>query len=154
MTCSWHEGTPQQWRRGSGNVFTHILMAVLGAALAIGLLLSFDNQAPGSLPGSGTVPSPGISAARCPAASRPSPPTSSRGLVIINTTQAQQEQQQEQNGGFGSGRACYTSNADVTVPSAIAPASSGTLVLGTICGSPAAQARHDRRGDAAAAAGR
>jgi membrane-associated protease RseP (regulator of RpoE activity) len=53
---------------------------------------------------------------------------------------AQQEQQQEQNGGFGSGRACYTSNADVTVPSAIAPASSGTLILGTICGSPAVQA--------------
>jgi len=51
-----------------------------------------------------------------------------------------QQQQEQQNGGFGSSQACYTSNADVTVPSAIAPVSSGTLVLGTICGSPAASA--------------
>jgi S1-C subfamily serine protease len=35
---------------------------------------------------------------------------------------------------------CYTSNADLTVPSAIAPVSSGVLVAGTICGSPAASA--------------
>ena len=37
-------------------------------------------------------------------------------------------------------RRCYTSNADLTVPSAIAPVSSGTLIDGTICGSPAAAA--------------
>ena len=59
--------------------------------------------------------------------------------------QAQQEEQQQQNGGGGSGGsgsspACYTSNADLTVPSAIAPVSSGTLIIGTICGSPAASA--------------
>jgi len=51
-----------------------------------------------------------------------------------------QAQQEEQNGGLGSSQACYASNADVTVPSAIAPVSSGTLILGTICGSPAASA--------------
>jgi S1-C subfamily serine protease len=51
----------------------------------------------------------------------------------------EQAQQEQQNGGFGSSQTCYASNADVTVPSAIAPVSSGTLVLGTICGSPAAQ---------------
>jgi S1-C subfamily serine protease len=54
--------------------------------------------------------------------------------------QAQQQQQEQQNGGSGNSQACYTSNADVTVPSAIAPVGSGTLILGTICGSPAASA--------------
>ena len=52
----------------------------------------------------------------------------------------QEEQQQQQNGGSGSSPACYTSNADLTAPSAIAPVSSGTLIVGTICGSPAASA--------------
>jgi S1-C subfamily serine protease len=42
-------------------------------------------------------------------------------------------------GGSGSS-GCYTSDADLSVPSTIAPVSSGTLVLGTICGSPAASA--------------
>jgi S1-C subfamily serine protease len=61
------------------------------------------------------------------------------GSGSSSSPQAQQQEQQ-QNGGLGSSQACYTSNADVTVPSAIAPVSSGTLILGTICGSPAAQA--------------
>src|SRR5271157_4025460 len=60
-------------------------------------------------------------------------------------TQAQQQQDQQNgdsggSGGSGSTSGCYTSNADLTVPSAIAPASSGTLIDGTICGSPAASA--------------
>jgi len=58
--------------------------------------------------------------------------------------QAPQEEQQQGggggSGGAGSSPACYTSNADLTVPSAIAPVSSGTLIVGTICGSPAASA--------------
>jgi S1-C subfamily serine protease len=69
--------------------------------------------------------------------------------------QDQAQQQALQNGfgdgfggfggfnGFGSPAttpACYTSNTGLAVPSAIAPASSGTLVDGTICGSPAATA--------------
>jgi S1-C subfamily serine protease len=57
--------------------------------------------------------------------------------------QTQAQQQGQQNGGFGgsgSTPACYNSNADVTVPSDIAPVSSGTLIDGTICGSPAAAA--------------
>ena len=51
--------------------------------------------------------------------------------------QAQQGQQQ-----FGSGGStgCSASNAGLAAPSAIAPVSSGVLVDGTICGSPAAQA--------------
>jgi S1-C subfamily serine protease len=52
----------------------------------------------------------------------------------------QQEQQNGGSGGSGGTSGCYTSNADVTVPTAIAPAGSGALVDGTICGSPAAAA--------------
>jgi len=63
----------------------------------------------------------------------------SSGSASSPQAQAQQEEQQ-QNGGSGSNPACYTSNADLTVPSAIAPVSSGTLIIGTICGSPAASA--------------
>jgi S1-C subfamily serine protease len=58
-----------------------------------------------------------------------------------SSPQAQEQQEEQQNGGgSGSSPACYTSNADLTVPSAIAPVSSGTLIIGTICGSPAASA--------------
>jgi S1-C subfamily serine protease len=68
---------------------------------------------------------------------------------------AQAQEQQGQNGfgdgfggfggfnGFGppaTAPACYTSNTDLTVPSAIAPVSAGALVDGTVCGSPAASA--------------
>ena len=63
--------------------------------------------------------------------------------------QQQQQQQQQGNGfgGFGNGfggnggsQSCYTNDANLPVPSTIAPANSGTLVIGTICGSPAATA--------------
>jgi S1-C subfamily serine protease len=57
-----------------------------------------------------------------------------------SSPQAQQQQSEQQGGGSGSSQACYTSNADVTMPSSIAPVSSGTLIIGTICGSPAASA--------------
>jgi S1-C subfamily serine protease len=62
-----------------------------------------------------------------------------------SSPRAQQQEEQQQIGGggsgsIGSGPACYTSNADLTVPSDIAAVSSGTLIIGTICGSPAASA--------------
>jgi S1-C subfamily serine protease len=42
------------------------------------------------------------------------------------------------SGGFGgSAQSCYTSNADLLIPTQIAQVSSGTLVDGVICGSPA-----------------
>jgi S1-C subfamily serine protease len=68
---------------------------------------------------------------------------------------AQAEQERNGGGGFGGGgfggngfggsgngnnASCYTSNANLTVPQTIASVNSGTLVLGTICGSPAASA--------------
>lgn len=84
------------------------------------------------------------------------------GIFIGSSTssnpQVQAQQQQQQNGfgdgfggfggfnGFGGpgGSAttprCYTSNSGLTVPSSIAPVSSGALVIGTICHSPAASA--------------
>jgi S1-C subfamily serine protease len=66
--------------------------------------------------------------------------------------QASQQQQNNGFGGFGNGngfgggsgnggsQGCYSSNAGLSVPSTIAPVNSGTLVLGTICGSPASAA--------------
>jgi S1-C subfamily serine protease len=57
--------------------------------------------------------------------------------------QAQGQQGQQGGGGFGgSGNtpSCYNSNTDLMVPSSIAPVGSGTLIEGTICGSPAAAA--------------
>jgi S1-C subfamily serine protease len=77
------------------------------------------------------------------------------GQGTSSSPTAQAEQEQNGGGGFGGGgfggngfggsrngsnASCYTSNADLTVPQTIAPVNSGTLVLGTICGSPAAAA--------------
>jgi S1-C subfamily serine protease len=42
--------------------------------------------------------------------------------------------------GNGQGQSCYTSDSNLPVPDTIAPVSSGTLVVGAICGSPAATA--------------
>ena len=64
-------------------------------------------------------------------------------------------QQQQNNGGFGgfgggngfggngsagNGQSCYTNDSNLPVPDTIAPVSSGTLVIGTICSSPATAA--------------
>jgi S1-C subfamily serine protease len=70
--------------------------------------------------------------------------------------QAQEQQQQNDNGfggfgggngfggngstGNGQGQSCYTNDSDLPVPDTIAQVSSGTLVIGTICASPAADA--------------
>jgi len=42
--------------------------------------------------------------------------------------------------GNGQGQSCYTNDSNLPTPSTIAPVSSGTLIVGTICGSPAATA--------------
>jgi S1-C subfamily serine protease len=73
-----------------------------------------------------------------------------KGTDASPQDQAAQEQQNNNGfGGFGGGfggngdggsQACYTSNANLAAPSTIASVNSGTLVLGTICGSPAAAA--------------
>ena len=60
-----------------------------------------------------------------------------------SSPQAQARQEEQQNGGVGSNGSaprCYTHNSNVTVPSTIAPVNSGALIIGTICGSPAAAA--------------
>ena len=77
------------------------------------------------------------------------------GSGTSSNPQTQAQQQEQQNGfgdgtgglggfngygGSGSSPACYTSNTNLAVPTAIAPVGSGTLIDGTICGSPAATA--------------
>ena len=62
------------------------------------------------------------------------------GAGSAKSPQAQAQQQGQGATGSGNTPACSTSNADLTVPSAIAPVSSGALIDGTICGSPAAKA--------------
>src|ERR1700722_358807 len=64
------------------------------------------------------------------------------GIFIGSGSSAdpQAQAQQQAGGASGSIPSCYTSNADLIVPSTIAPVSSGTLIDGTICGSPAASA--------------
>jgi S1-C subfamily serine protease len=68
--------------------------------------------------------------------------------VFIGSGSSSDPQAQEQHqgqgggafGGSGSAPSCYNSNTDLLVPSSIAPVGSGTLIEGTICGSPAAAA--------------
>jgi S1-C subfamily serine protease len=75
------------------------------------------------------------------------------GAGTSSDPQQQAEDQQQQNGGFGGGgfgggggngtggsQSCYSDNANLPIPTSIAPVNSGTLVVGTICGSPAATA--------------
>jgi S1-C subfamily serine protease len=57
----------------------------------------------------------------------------------------QQEQAENQGGGFGGTQyppssSCLPSDASAGIPSKIAPVSSGTLVLGSLCGTPASSA--------------
>src|SRR5215471_21870430 len=74
-------------RRGSGNVFTHAIMAALGAALAAGLLLAFYGPASGgSLPGIGAVPAPGSASAPLTGGQQGIVTKVKPGIVIINTT--------------------------------------------------------------------
>ena len=78
---------PSFRRRGSGNMLTHAIMALLGAALAAGLLLAFYNPASGiSLPGSGAVPTPGSAHAPLTGGEQAIVTKVKPGLVIINTT--------------------------------------------------------------------
>jgi S1-C subfamily serine protease len=84
------------------------------------------------------------------------------GIYVGQGTSSDPQQQaaaQQQNNGFGGfggngfggngsgngsgngqGQSCYTNDSNLPAPSTIAPVSSGTLVVGTICGSPAAVA--------------
>jgi hypothetical protein len=76
---------PSLRRRGRGNVLTHTLMAILGAALAAGLLLAFYNPVSGaSLPGSSAVPAPGAPAAPLSGGERAIITKVKPGLVIIS----------------------------------------------------------------------
>jgi len=68
--------------------------------------------------------------------------------------QASEQSQQNDNGfggfggngfggngsGDGNSQSCYTNDSNLPVPSSVAPVNTGTLVVGTICGGPAAAA--------------
>ena len=81
---------PSRRRRGSGSMLTHTLMAMVGAALATGLLLAFYNPTSGgsgiSLPGSGAAPAPGARSAPLSGGEQAIVTNIEPGLVIINTT--------------------------------------------------------------------
>jgi S1-C subfamily serine protease len=76
------------------------------------------------------------------------------GQGTSSDPQQQAAAQQQNNGGFGGGngfggngsagngqgQSCYTNDSNLPVPNTIAAVNSGTLVIGTICGSPAATA--------------
>ncbi len=79
------------------------------------------------------------------------------GAGTSSDPQAQAQAQSQQNGGFGGGgfgsggfggngtgsggtQSCYTNDSNLPTPATIAPASTGTLVVGTICNSPASAA--------------
>jgi S1-C subfamily serine protease len=70
--------------------------------------------------------------------------SSSGGGSTASTPQQQLQQLQQASGqsggGLGSPQGCITSNDQSAVPSSIAPVSSGTLVGGVICSTPAATA--------------
>jgi S1-C subfamily serine protease len=58
-----------------------------------------------------------------------------------NSPQGQLQQAEQGGGSAGYGeQACYDSNQDMPLPSSVASVSSGTLIIGTICGTPAATA--------------
>ncbi len=66
------------------------------------------------------------------------------GIYVSQGNSSDPQQQAGGGGGFGGfgggSQSCYTSDANLPVPSTIAPVSSGTLVIGIICDSPAATA--------------
>ena len=76
-------------RRGRGNVLTHFIMTVLGAGLAVVLLLAFYSPASGgsggSAQGSGMVPAPPSSAAPIGKSAQDIAARVRPGVVIINT---------------------------------------------------------------------
>jgi S1-C subfamily serine protease len=130
---------------GDGDSFTQ--QATSGFAIPINTALSVANQiSAGDASSTITIGYPSFIGIYIGKGSSASPQTQA----------AQQEQSQGGSGTFGGGQggfggngngngtggnaSCYTNDANLEVPSTIASVASGTLVLGTICDSPAATA--------------
>jgi S1-C subfamily serine protease len=78
---------PLPRRRGSGNWLTHAIMGVLGAGLAVAVILGFFSPGSGgSQPGIGAVPAPPASAAPLASGQQDIVTKIKPGLVLINTT--------------------------------------------------------------------
>ncbi len=70
---------------------------------------------------------------------------SGNASTLSSPAQQQAQQQSQGNGGSGNGQPganqqCLESNENAGVPQTVAPVGSGTLVLGSLCGTPAATA--------------
>ena len=66
---------------------------------------------------------------------------SQRASTLSSPQQQQQQQSSQQSGNSGlpsSGQQCLANDQNAGVPRTIAPVGSGTLILGTLCGTPAA----------------
>jgi S1-C subfamily serine protease len=67
----------------------------------------------------------------------------SQGASKLSSPAQQRQQQADQQSGSGfpsSGSQCLANDQNAGVPQTIAPVSSGTLILGSLCGTPAAGA--------------
>ncbi len=124
--------------------------SVLGYAIPINTVLSFAHQIAAGQP-SATVQIglPGFLGVLVPQSNSTSPVQQAQQQRQQIQQQQQQQQQQQGTGlpgsGTGSGQpprraACSNDDADTSVPSSIAPASSGALVDGVLCGTAAATA--------------
>ena len=119
--------------------------SVLGYAIPINTALSVAHQiAAGQASSSVQIGLPGFLGVLVPQSTSSSPAQQA-------DQQRQQERQSGQGGGTGTGGAgpsgsgngssgCVLDNSDTSVPDSIAPASSGALVDGVLCGTPAATA--------------
>jgi S1-C subfamily serine protease len=127
--------------------------SVLGYAIPIDAALSVANQiAAGQASATVQIGLPGFLGVLVPQSSSASP--AQQASQQRQQIQQQQQQQQQQGGGPpgtgsgtgpGSGQttpsaACANDDADTSVPSSIAPASTGALVDGVLCGTAAATA--------------
>ena len=88
---------------------------------------------------SATRPSSGSTSARAPTATRRTRPRSSSSRTTASAASATASGTVTVTG-TAAAQGCYNSDANLSVPSTIASVNSGTLVIGTICGSPAATA--------------
>jgi S1-C subfamily serine protease len=118
--------------------------SVLGYAIPINTALTVAHQiAAGQASSSVQIGLPGFLGVLVPESNSSSP--AQQG--------AQQRQQERQSGGNGTGpggtgppgsgdgsSSCVLDNSDTSVPDSIAPVSSGALVDGVLCGTPAAKA--------------
>jgi S1-C subfamily serine protease len=158
LAVSEHDGGYRpRWRRGA-SVLTHLAVAALAAGAAVGVTLSLDHPAAGSV---GGTPMPGAAAVPSPSAPSPSAPSSGGssprggeqqvvnrvepGLVVIDTAQ-----QYSSEAAAGTGMVINPDGLVLTNNHVIAGATKITATV-TATGKtyPAAVVGYDKTGDIA-----